>query len=202
MLTTLAMLTILTTLTMLAVLTILTVQLKHGGLTKEQVHQKLLDNASRNFYEKTVLDENRTRTADETVSVTVPYGRALAAMCSLRDSGLIWQGLTADTVSWGYEVPTADALYEALFSSDAIEWNRIGFFQDGSTYYTYHTYHTSAHFMLTILTILRNGLFQDVSMRLIANHVLKSGSGMSELQEEDALAGAHATSGTRTKRPR
>ena len=39
-------------------------------------------------------------------------------------------GLDEKVESWGYEMPSAIQLYDALFARDPIEWNRIGRFQD------------------------------------------------------------------------
>ena len=38
-------------------------------------------------------------------------------------------GLTAEVKSWGYHFPTGEQLNQSISSADAIEWNRIGFFQ-------------------------------------------------------------------------
>ena len=39
-------------------------------------------------------------------------------------------GLTGEVSSWGYHMPTAQELYDAIFCHEPIEWNRIGPFQD------------------------------------------------------------------------
>ena len=41
-------------------------------------------------------------------------------------------GLAEEVASWGYEIPTPDKMYDALFAREPIEWNRIGAFQDVS----------------------------------------------------------------------
>jgi len=62
-------------------------------------------------------------------------------------------GLAVEVAQWGYEMPIASELYEALFKMEPIEWTRIGF-------------------------------LQEVSMRLIANHILKNSGGETYLQGE------------------
>ena len=39
-------------------------------------------------------------------------------------------GLAAEVEGWGYALPTAEQMHEALFNNPSIEWNRIGGFQD------------------------------------------------------------------------
>jgi hypothetical protein len=39
-------------------------------------------------------------------------------------------GLAAEVKSWGYALPTGEQLFGTLFANEAIEWNRIGAFQD------------------------------------------------------------------------
>jgi len=86
--------------------TLLEPEPKHGGLSKEQVHESLSCNQDCDFY----------------------------GMC----------GLAAEVSEWGFSVPTADELFAALFVKEPIDWVRIG-------------------------------IFQDISMRLIANHILRDG---------------------------
>ena len=38
-------------------------------------------------------------------------------------------GLLDKITSWGWQLPIAQRLYDALFADEAIEWNRIGAFQ-------------------------------------------------------------------------
>ena len=74
-----------------------------GGLTKEHVLQKLVDAAA-------PCEKNG-----------VPFSSMYA----------MWK-LTKEMTEWGYEMPSADVLYAALFDKELIEWNRIGAFQDVS----------------------------------------------------------------------
>ena len=39
-------------------------------------------------------------------------------------------GLAAEVKSWGYALPNADEIHDALFANEPIEWNRIGHYQD------------------------------------------------------------------------
>jgi hypothetical protein len=77
---------------------------KHGGLSVEEVMQRLLNNERTRFYETS--------------------------------------GLAAEVHEWGYSMPSAAYLHAALFAEEAVEWARLG-------------------------------LFQTVSMRLIANRIVK-----------------------------
>ena len=86
------------------VVTLMESEQKHGGLTEAEVKQQLHD-ASSPFEKK--------------------EGEKYHSMYAM------WE-LTDELTSWGYEMPTADTLYSALFKKEPIEWNRIGTFQDVS----------------------------------------------------------------------
>ena len=74
---------------------------KHGGLTEEEIRQQLSD-------------------ADLPCEKQGTKFRNMYEMWGLRD----------EVHSWGYKMPSADDLCQALFASDLIEWARIGAFQD------------------------------------------------------------------------
>ena len=82
------------------ILTLLELDAKHGGLTQDTVRVQL---------------------------------NAASAPCSKGDSEYasmyhMW-GLTLEVERWGYFMPSAEELWAAMFASEPIEWNRIGFFQ-------------------------------------------------------------------------
>eukprot|EP00966_Prymnesium_polylepis_P108200 2504989-Prymnesium_polylepis.1 len=39
-------------------------------------------------------------------------------------------GLVEKAEGWGYELPSGEQLYNAVFAQEPIEWNRLGRFQD------------------------------------------------------------------------
>ena len=57
---------------------------------------------------------------------------------------VLW-GLDRDCTGWGYQRPTADQLFAALFAAEPIEWNRI---VPGLTQCTHSQLHTC-----TLLTV-------------------------------------------------
>lgn len=86
------------------IVTLLEPEAKHGGLTAKEVKHQ--------------LDEAYMPCENEGTK---------------HDSKFAMWGLSDEVESWGYAMPTADALYAALFETpNLIEWNRIGAFQDVS----------------------------------------------------------------------
>lgn len=83
------------------ILPLLELETSHGGLTKEEVLDFLRD-------------------ADR------PCEKRKGHYSSKYE---MW-GLDKEVASWGYDLPSGDELYRALFASIPIEWNRIGAFQD------------------------------------------------------------------------
>lgn len=55
-----------------------------------------------------------------------------AVLQQLREADANYErwGICRDVRQWGYHMPTPDELFQALFSREPIEWNRIGAFQD------------------------------------------------------------------------
>ena len=82
------------------ILTLLELDAKHGGLTQDTIRVQL---------------------------------NAASAPCSKGDSEYAsmyhMRGLTSEVERWGYFMPSAEKLLAAMFASEPIEWNRIGFFQ-------------------------------------------------------------------------
>jgi hypothetical protein len=83
------------------IISLLELEAKHGGMTTQQI-KAALEAAD------APCEKNGTR-----------YESKYA----------MW-GLAAEVRSWGYEMPTAVQLYEAILQDPAIEWARIGAFQD------------------------------------------------------------------------
>lgn len=82
------------------IVALLELEAKHGGMTTDEIRAALLENDAP--YEKNgTLHPNK-------------YA--------------MW-GLAAEVESWGYRLPTGEQLFDALFASEAVEWNRIGCFQ-------------------------------------------------------------------------
>ena len=91
-------------------------------------------------------------------------------------------GLDKEVERWGYELPTADDLYTALFAKEPIEWNRIG---ECATPLIYRhvvaavlaawLYLRAGPLAAVCMIWLVAGVFQDVSMRLIAESLLSRG---------------------------
>ena len=85
-----------------------------------------------------------------------------------------WWGLAQEVTSWGYKLPSAEALHTGLFAKEPIEWNRIG-------------------------------VFQDISLRLLADSILSRGRRDSVIEEErrgksESSCGAKAPAVTGSER--
>jgi hypothetical protein len=83
------------------VIALLEVEAKHGGMARETIREKLL-----------ATDEPCERDG------------------TMHTSWYQMWGLDAEVEQWGYEMPTCDELYAALFASQPIQWDRIPAFQD------------------------------------------------------------------------
>ena len=87
------------------IIALLELEVKLGGLAREEVLQRL-------------------RAADESCQSDAGVHHASwYHMC----------GLDGDVAGWGCLMPSADELIMALFHDDPLEWNRIGSFQDVRT---------------------------------------------------------------------
>ena len=115
----------------------------HGGMTQEQIYEQLVnaDAPCERWHPSKPKRKTRQSHVDASAAegfgvkntLTVKPGESKEFIVdgkSFHVTGYasmyeMW-GLAAEVTSWGYYLPNADQLYNALFTREPIEWIRIG----------------------------------------------------------------------------